>query len=118
MAKSIADLLLGKIFDKAVETVIANPKVADSQAVTVASDVVDAVRPTVLNATNSEPLWQSRVAIGSVGSTLAALADLAAMYSSGDWDQQRIITDLVVVAGAAFALYGRIFGGRLKPLGG
>lgn len=118
MAKSIADLLLGKIFDKAVETVIANPKVADSQAVTVAADVVDAIRPTVTNATNSEPLYQSRVAIGSMVPILAAISDLASMYASKDWDQQRIITDLVILSGAAFALYGRIFGARLKPIGG
>jgi hypothetical protein len=118
MAKTLMDALGTAIFNRTVEA-ITKPSVPvnNSDASEVAREVTKAVKPIVTNATNSEPLWQSRVAIGSVGAVLGALADLASMYSTGDWDQQRVITSLVVVAGAAFALYGRIRGASLKPLG-
>lgn len=117
MAKTLMDAIGTAIFTKTIDT-LTKPSVPvdNANAAQVAREVTAAVKPIVTNATNAEPLWQSRVAIGSAGAVLGALADLAAMYATGAWEQQRIITDLVVVAGAAFALYGRIKGG-LKPLG-
>lgn len=119
MAKSIADLLLGKIFDKAVETVIANPKVADSQAVTVAADVVDAIRPTVENATNSEPWYRSRIYLGLIAAGIGIALSRFGIVVTGD-DLDSIIGNfgtLVEVAGSLYALYGRIVGAHKKPLG-
>lgn len=118
MAKTIADAIGGMIFNRTLDTLLKpETPVLDINAEKVAAQITRDLKPVVVNATNSEPLYQSRVAIGSVGAVLAALADLAAMYAAGDWDMQRVITDLVVISGAAFALYGRIFGAKLKPLG-
>lgn len=118
MAKTLMDAIGTAIFNRTVEAISQpNVPVDNANASQVAREVTAAVKPIVANATNSEPLYQSRVAIGSVGAVLGAAADLAAMYASNSWEQQRIITDLVVLAGAAFALYGRIRGGSLKPLG-
>lgn len=118
MAKTLAEAIGTMIFNRTLDTLLKpDVPVQNAQAEKVAAQVTRDLAPVVTNATNSEPLHQSRVAIGSVGAVLAALADLAAMYASGEWDMQRVITDLVVIAGAGFALYGRIRGSSLKPLG-
>lgn len=118
MAQTIADAIGSMIFRRTLDTLLKpDTPVTDANAEKVAAQVTRDLKPVVVNATNSEPLYQSRVAIGSIGAVLGALADLAAMYASGEWDMQRVITDLVVVAGAGFALYGRVRGANLKPLG-
>lgn len=117
MAKTLMDAIGTAIFNRTVDAISQpNVPVDNAHASQVAREVTAAVKPIVTNATNSEPLWQSRVAVGSIGAVLGAAADLAAMYAANDWDTQRIITDLVVLTGAGFALFGRIKGG-LKPLG-
>lgn len=118
MAKTIADLIGETIFRKTVEAVTKpHVPVDNARAASVAHEVEKVLKPVMVNATNSEPLYQSRVIIGASAPVLAALSDLAFMYATGEWDTQRIITDLVVISGAAFAIYGRIFGAKLKPLG-
>lgn len=118
MAKTLMDAIGTAIFNRTVEAITRpNVPVDNANASQVAREVTAAVKPIVTNATNQEPLYQSRIAIGSAGAVLGALADLAAMYASNDWDMQRVITDIVVVAGAGFALYGRIRGASLKPFG-
>lgn len=114
----IVETIFATVFDRVLKAVMKpDVPVTDAQAEAVAKAVTQAVAPVVVNASNSEPLWQSRVAIGSLAPILAALSDLISMYATDSWDQQRVITDLVVLSGAAFALYGRIFGAKLNPLG-
>lgn len=118
MAKTLADAIGNMIFRRTLDTLLKpDTPVNDANAEKVAAQVTRDLAPVVTNATNSEPLYQSRVAIGASVPILAAITDLATMYASGEWDMQRVITDLVVLAGAAFALYGRIRGANLKPLG-
>ena len=110
ITNGITDRILGRLLDP-------NVPVKDVDAPRVAAAVAREVAPVIQNATNNEPLIKSRVFWGSTGSVLAAASDLAIMYATNSWDQQRLITDLVVLSGAVFALYGRIFGAKLKPLG-
>lgn len=118
MARTIAEAIGTMIFSRVLDTLMKRDVPVDnSQAEKVAAQVSRDLTPVVTNATNAEPLHQSRVFWGSTGSVLAALSDLAMMYATGEWDQQRIITDLVIISTAAFALYGRIRGSSLKPLG-
>lgn len=71
--------------------------------------------PVVVNATNSEPWWQSRVVLSAIGGEIAAGAAVIALAQQG-------FTDVLVYAGpvtafvfASINLYGRLKTG-LKPL--
>jgi anti-sigma-K factor RskA len=73
--------------------------------------------PEIQNATNSEPLWRSRVVNGSVGAILAAFAALVAQLVNGSFDltSQETLLPLGAVLAAGYALFGRVTSG-LKPM--
>ncbi len=73
--------------------------------------------PEVKNATNSEPLWRSRVVNGSVGALLGAVTLLVGQISAGTFDltDAETIGAIGVLLGAAYALFGRVVSG-LKPM--
>ena len=77
--------------------------------VAVARQVADEVIPTVLNATNNEPWYQSRVTLGAL---LAAVAGVLGIFGFAFPDEmQGKVLDLVIalgpILGAGLALYGR-----------
>lgn len=88
-------------------------------AATVTPAVAKEVAPIVTNATNSEPWYQSRVIIGSGVMMLCTVAKLAGHEISVV--DQGSLTDWVLLGGqlvgSGLALYGRLFGSSLKPLG-
>jgi hypothetical protein len=117
MAKTLMDAIGVAIFNRAIDA-ISKPSVpvSNADAATVAREVTAAVKPIVTNATNSEPLYQSRVFLGSLAAVLVSAGDLLAMFAAGDFDAGRAAPSIATLLGAGFALYGRLCGG-LKPLG-
>ena len=99
---------------------------------TVQSIIVDAVRDAtgkyalpqaaateaakiVVNQTNNEPWFQSRVTLGSLASVLGAITALLNMISTGDFDVTIAGGAIATLLGAGLALYGRW--AAKKPIG-
>lgn len=104
---------------KAVTTVN-KARMTPVQAEASAKDIVEALKndPTVTNATNGEPWWQSRVAWGSVFAALGVLLPPALGLFGVTLTADRIVEiggALITLAGAGYALWGRFKSG-LKPL--
>lgn len=70
----------------------------------------------MVNATNSEPFYRSRVTIGSTIGVLAAIYGLLNMISSGNFDADLAGGFIATLIGAGFSLWARIRGGRIGPL--
>jgi N-acetylmuramoyl-L-alanine amidase len=88
--------------------------------------IEEKVRPITENANNQEPWYQSRVILGTLVSVGALGAGL--LGAQVDAEAQGEIVDaiigaveavstLVAIGGSLYALYGRIRGAKLKPLG-
>lgn len=128
MARTLADMLLDKIFQRTVET-LTKPSVPvdDSVAPEVAKKVTQAIKPVVENATNSEPWWKSRIYLGLITAGLGAVAQHFGVQVSGS-DLQLItnsIPELIQLGGSVleligllYAAYGRIVGASKPPIGG
>lgn len=117
---ALAEIIFGQVFEKVLDTV-SKPSVPvtkkDEQAV--AQAVTKELAPIVVNASNAEPWYQSRVILGAlvaiIGSALGALG-----IALDEETRQQIIVIIPVVistAGSIYALYGRIVGSTKKPLG-
>lgn len=71
--------------------------------------------PVMVNATNSEPWYQSRVVLGAVTTLLSSGFAIGALISVRSTDAELYALPIVTGFGAAFTLYGRLKTG-LKPL--
>ncbi|MDE4621751.1 hypothetical protein [Sinorhizobium meliloti] len=109
----------------AVITTVANPAVpADAAAAgPIINAVTSKIAPEIINATNNEPWWQSRVVWGSIVAIAAPLAAPLLSWVIGETvtisaEEQANIAAALAAAGAAlgglFAIYGR-FAAR-KPI--
>ena len=112
--------------EKAVDNAAARkdvPEIKKADAGEVASAVLGelAQDPKFINATNSEPAYQSRVGIGSAAGVIGALGVLVPLlarqfgYEISAAQVAEVAFALVMLAGSAFSLYGRFRKG-LKPL--
>jgi hypothetical protein len=128
LAKTLFDVLMGKVFDRTLETVLKpSVPVPDSAAPQVAHEVTSAVKPIIENATNSEPWYKSRIYIGLIVAGVGAIAQHFGVQVSGS--DLKLITDsvpeLIQLVGSAaeligilYATYGRIVGASKPPIGG
>ncbi|WP_208180001.1 hypothetical protein J4T85_019840 [Sinorhizobium medicae] len=102
----------------AVITTVANPAVpADAAAAgPIINAVTSKIAPEIINATNNEPWWQSRVVWGSIVAIAAPLAAPLLSWVIGETvtisaEEQANIAAALAAAGAAlgglFAIYGR-----------
>lgn len=118
----IKTYILKKLVETALDRFIDNtPTHMQKNEVPVARDAVvrdieREVEAIIVNQTNNEPWYRSRVLIGSFFTLVAALSSLGVMFfddvpnSFDDYYFQ-----LSVVAGTAFAIYGRL--ATSKPIG-
>lgn len=85
----------------------------------IAPKAAEQVQKIETNATNSEPWYKSRVIWGAGVSLAMTLLQLAGVQLDMVRADEIVSVGLQTVAAvsALFALYGRIFGARLKPLG-
>lgn len=108
-----------KVANQVVDKITKDPQndVSNASAVEIKNAVTKEVSAVVINQTNQEPWYQSRVIIGTGITVLASIAGLAG-YSVAPEDAaaltQLVISGVTLVSGA-FALYGRIF--AKKPIG-
>ena len=119
----IGGLVIGKIVDKAVDAALEkvlggsrlSKNVKEAAKKEVVREVVEKVEPVVQNANNQEPLYKSRVMVGTVGAILVATGNIIVMYTD---DVPNDINDYMVQLGviipAIYAVYGRIV--NKKPL--
>lgn len=69
----------------------------------------------IVNQTNNEPWFQSRVTLGSLGGVLGAFTVIINMFASGQIDVPALAGALATLIGAGVTLYGRWV--AKKPLG-
>ena len=124
---AIAETIFATIFDRVLKRILQNDvPVTNAEAGRVASEVTKEVAPIVVNATNSEPWFRSRIYIGLIAAGLGAIAQHFGVQISGS-DLQlftnsipelvQLIGSLFELLGLLYAAYGRIRGASLKPLG-
>jgi len=118
---SVADIIFGQVFEKVLETV-KKPSVPvekqDERAV--AQAVTEKIAPIVVNASNSEQWWKSRIFIGLITAGVGYVGSKVGLVI-GEGDVTQIIdiaASIVQAAGLAYAWYGRVVGSTKKPLGG
>ncbi|WP_172125303.1 hypothetical protein [Devosia sp. 919] len=100
--------------------------VSDAAAPHVAREITEAVKPVLVNATNSEPWYRSRIYIGLIAAGVGAVAQHFGVQISGA-DVQLVtnsIPELVQLGGSIFevlgllyAAYGRVVGASKPALG-
>lgn len=82
----------------------------------IAKAVTDALTPIILNATNNEPWYQSRVTLGALATLLGGSYNLVLQFvNHTPPTTDSFIAQATTLAGAAFVLYGRFI--AKKPLG-
>lgn len=117
---SNTSVIFGQVFDKVLETV-SKPSVpvSNGSEKAVAQAVTDKIAPIVVNATNSEPWYQSRVILGALVAIIGSALGAVGIALDEETRQQIIVIIPVVIstAGSLYALYGRIVGATKKPLG-
>jgi len=117
---AIAEVIFGQVFERVLDT-ITRPSVpvSDRDAREVAKAVAKEVAPVVVNATNSEPWYQSRILRGLLAAGLGWLLSKAGLIlTEGELSEiVTIVASLIEAAGLAYAWFGRVKGSSLKPLG-
>lgn len=117
-AKDLAISILKPVIARAAERAVdASIGIETSDADQIAREVTNEVAAVVVNQTNNEPWYQSRVTWGAVIAVASGLAGLLG-YSLDASDQATIVNALVSgasVVGGLFAWYGRWI--AKKPLG-
>lgn len=93
---------------------------ADSIAAQTVQEIVTKVTadPVLRNEISAEPWWQSRVALGSIVAAIGVLLPTILRVlgiEASEGDIVRHLDAIVTLAGALYALYGRLATG-LKPL--
>ncbi len=69
----------------------------------------------IVNQTNNEPWWQSRVTWGAIAAILGGLGTMAGLVAAGDWTPNLWVAALGSVGGGIGTIYGRW--AAKKPLG-
>ncbi len=122
----LGGLIAGKVIEKVVG--LALDKVAKSPSISLQPKDVPAVEQIVAEAvktelgkreehiTNSEPVYQSRVAQGTLAAFLFAAGGTVQLWTDGLANTpQDYVPHVVVIIGTAWALYGRFI--AKKPFG-
>lgn len=117
---ALAEIIFGQVFDKVLETV-KKPSVPVSSGAekAVAQAVAEKIAPIVVNASNAEPWFRSRVFIGLITAGVGYVGSKAGLVT-GEGDVTQIIdiiASIVQAGGLAYAWYGRVVGASKKPLG-
>ena len=119
-------VLAGAVMKIAAPLIVAKlaGKVSKKEADDIAAQTVQAIvtqvtaDPVLKNEMNAEPWWQSRVALGSIIAAIGVLLPTVLRLfgiEANEGEILRHIDAIVTLAGALYALYGRLASG-LKPL--
>lgn len=111
---TIAKGILKKVIEKRLDK--SDVPVSGHTAEVAADKAAEAAAPVLVNATNNEPWYQSRVTLGSGFVVLTSVGTIGGMLSGAvEFDVAVLAANLATILGAAFALYGRWK--AKKPLG-
>jgi hypothetical protein len=118
IAKKAIQIAVDKAVDKFAKSPSTSLKPSDAPAMkqVVVKEAEKEIEARVEHVTNTEPAYQSRVTIGSVLAIVSAAVSILQMLTDNrinSWEDYS--PHIGVVAGAAFALYGRWV--AQKPLG-
>ncbi|KAA0970324.1 hypothetical protein FPY71_07305 [Aureimonas fodinaquatilis] len=109
--------------DKALNSAVASSHInlTSTDATAVRDRLINEVAPTVINLTNNEPLWQSRVLWGALLSAIGGTAALIGYPLSAEY-QNRVLETIMLwvmvgglVSGPALTWWGRLR--ARKPIG-
>lgn len=91
---------------------------ASSAAAPVAADLVERLSedPLVVNATNSEPWYQSKIALSAIATIIASATGLIALYQQGVHDATAYTIPVTTLVTASITLWSRLKKGT-APLG-
>ena len=109
---SFFDRIRDRIHDKLTDP---NVPVENRNAPAVADAIAREVAPVIRNATNAEPLHQSRVFLGSMSALIGAAIVIVDQLTKRQIDPVTLGPAIAVILGAGLSLYGRLRTG-LKPL--
>jgi hypothetical protein len=120
MANKSPEAIFGHVFDRVLDTV-SRPSVPVTSGAEreVAKAVANEIAPVIVNATNSEPWYQSRILRGLIVAGAGYLGTKIGLVI-GEGDVTVIINAVAAIveaAGIIYAAYGRIVGASKKPLG-
>lgn len=110
---SVFNRVLGKLMERDVP-------VSTNDAQLVAAEITREVAPIVVNATNSEEWWRSRVYIGLGAALLSFATSKFLGFTVSETDLTEIINIVLMLIeawGLFYAWYGRKVGATKKPLG-
>lgn len=81
----------------------------------VAYEAAKELAPVLVNMTNNEPWYQSRMTWGAIAAILGGLSTMASLVAAGDWSMELWFAGLSSVGGGIGTVYGRWV--AKKPLG-
>ena len=108
----IATGILDEVIKRALQPATAQEV---SRAPQVAYEAAKELAPVLVNQTNNEPWYQSRVTWGAIAAILGGLGTMAGLVGSRDFSPELWFGSLSSVGGGFGTLYGRWM--AKKPLG-
>jgi hypothetical protein len=113
---AVVSVLVGKAVDAAVTRLSQDKSVPlDSRYAkdVIADRVAVEVDEYVKNQTNAEPLYRSRVVLGSVGAAMVAVGSIVQMYfDDRPNDINEYLTHVGVLVPIFYAIYGRVWAAK------
>lgn len=118
----LVESIFAQVFTKVLDRVLKDDvPVAPADAQQVAQAVTKEVAPIVVNATNSEPWYRSRIYLGLLVAALGMLGSATGYFVIPGEEIDSIVSIITMameLGGVAYATYGRMVGATKKPLGG
>lgn len=117
---AIAEVIFTTVFKTVLDKLLdPSTPVENANAEKVASAVTKEIAPIVVNASNAEPWYQSRVFIGLLTAGLGYVGSKIGLVigETETHDLINIVAAIVEAAGLLYAWYGRVVGAKKKPLG-
>jgi hypothetical protein len=111
MSSIVANIIFDQVF-KTIKEKLQEPNVPSvpGTEARVALDLAKAVAPVVVNQTNNEPLWKSRILRGGILALVGLVGGyLGLQITDADLDQGiKAVSDLVTTLGVIYSIYGRL----------
>jgi len=117
---ALVESIFTSVFDKVLTRILKDDvPVSTSEAEQVAAAVTKEIAPVVVNATNAEPWYQSRIFRGLLVAIVGYLGSKLGLVigESEVADLINIGAAIFEAGGLLYAWYGRVVGASKKPLG-
>lgn len=108
---ALAETVFTQVFNHVLDRITAaNVSVTSAEASKVAQEVTKGLAPVILNQTNTEPLYKSRIMRGALLVVAGLIGGfLGINFTDGDLEQGiHAITSLAEAVGILYVLYGRL----------